>query len=123
MEGIGAPGEIETGRLKGTRLKGLLALSELEVCPEVTAVGLGRKQEARLREEEPGTAERMDPHWILLGMHWEQCSQEGTTRSRGAASQSAVDAAAAAAEVSDQRFESSVVSIAVASAVEGLYDR
>ena len=83
-------------------------------------VGLGRKLEARLRGEELGTAGRMDPHWVLLGMH---NSQEGTTRSPGTASQPAVDSAVAAAEVSDQRFESSVLSIAVASAFEGSYDR
>ncbi len=53
-------------------------------------------------------------------MHREQCSQEGTTRGWGTASQPAVDAAA---EVSGQRFESSVFSIAVVSAVEGSYDR
>ena len=111
--------ERESVRLKGIQLKGLFALSELEVGPEATAVGLGRKLEARLRGEELGIAERMDPHWVLLGMH---SSQEGTTRSRGTASQP-VDAAVAAAEVSDQYFESSAVSIAVASVVGRSYDR
>jgi len=109
VEGIGAPAEREPMHLKVTQLN---ARSELEADPGATAVGLGRKLEAQVRVEVLGTAERTDPRWELLYMHWGPRSQ-GTTRT---ASRPAVDAAV---EVSGQRFESSVVSIAVASA----YDR
>jgi hypothetical protein len=118
--GIEAPVEREPVHLKGNRLKSWLARSELEADPEAIAVGLARKLEARLRVEELGTAERTDPRWVLLGM--KPRSQEGTTRSRGTASQPAVDAVDAAA-VSGQRLESSVVSMAVVSEVESSYDR
>jgi len=116
VEGIGATAEREPMHLKVTQLKSLAARSDLEADPEAAAVGLGRKLEARVRVEGLGTAERTDPRWTLLDMHWEPRSQ-GTTRT---ASRPAVDAAV---EVSGQRCESSVVSIAVASAVESSYDR
>lgn len=117
VEGIVARAEREPMRLKGIQLEGLLARSELEADPEAIAVGLGRKLESRHLVKELGSAERMDPRWVLLD---KQCSQVGTTRSWETASRPAVDAAA---EVCGQRFESSVVSIAVASVVEGSYDR
>lgn len=62
VEGIGAPAEREPMRLKAIQLKGLVARSELKADPDVTGVGLGRKQEAQLRVEELGTAERTDMH-------------------------------------------------------------
>ena len=121
VEGIGAPAEREPMRLKVNQLEGLIARSGLEADPEAIAVGLGRKLESRHLVKELGSAERMDPRRVLLD---KQCSQVGTTRSWGTASQPAVDDdAAAAAEVSGQRFGGPVISIAVVSAVEGSYDR
>lgn len=122
VEGIEAPAEREPMHLKGIQLKGLVVRSELKADPDVTGVGLERKQEAQLRVEELGTAERTGPRWALPDIHWEPHSREGTTRSRRVASRPAVDAAAAA-EMSGQRFESSVVSMAVVSAVESSYGR
>jgi len=100
------------------RVKGSLARSELGADPEATAVGLGRKLD---HVEELETAKRTGPRWVPLDMQRKYRSQEGTTRSRGTGPWPAVGAAAA--EVFGQRFESSAVSIAVASAVESSYDR
>jgi hypothetical protein len=61
VEVIGAPAERGPMHLKGIQLKDLVDRSELEADPEVTAVGLERKLEARLRVEELGSAERTDP--------------------------------------------------------------
>lgn len=111
VEGIGASAERKPVHLKEEiQLKDLLACLELAV-----GVGLGRKLEARLRVEEPGTAARTDPRWVHPDMRRELRIQEGTTKGRRVASRPV--------EVSEQRFESSGVSIAVASAAESSYDR
>ena len=116
VEGTGAAAAVHPEEI---RLKPLSACSELLWAdPGTIAVGLGRELEARLRVEEPGIAEHIDPYWGLLGKTRLRI-HEGTTRSQETASW----AAAAAAEVSGQRFESYVASVAVVWEVESSYDR